>query len=143
MLPSQGVQPPVMPQMSAAQQEKAAAVARAEEQKQAILRQILSAEAAERLHRIKLVNSSKADKLADALIQAAKAGQLKPPIEEEQLKYFLEQMTEAETATEISSVTYGLHHIDDQTDKKRIIIGHDLALGDADLDSDSDVNMDF
>lgn len=143
MMPGQSLPAGVVPQMSAAQQEKAAAIAKAEEQKQALLRQILSAEAGERLQRIKLVNASKAEKLTDALIQAAKAGQVRPPIEEEQLKYFLEQMTEAETAGEISGVTYGLHHIDDQTDKKRIIIGHDLALGDADLDSDSDVNMDF
>ncbi|KAL6713567.1 hypothetical protein ACLMJK_009032 [Lecanora helva] len=74
-----------------------------EEQKQqeaearsSILSQILTAEAADRLGRIRLVRESRATDVENRLIMLAKSGQLRTKVTEDQLKELLGAMAENE-----------------------------------------------
>ena len=64
-----------------------------EAQKQAILRQILTPEARERLNRIKIVKPELADAVEIQLIQLAQAGRLGNVLTDEQLKTILRKLT--------------------------------------------------
>lgn len=90
-----------------------------EDQKQSILKQILSAEALERLGRVKLVRQGKAEGLEVRLIQMAMKGELKSQITEAQLI----QMLEAQT----------------QQSQPKVKIQRRRALDDDDDDNDDDL----
>lgn len=60
-----------------------------EAQKQAIMRQIMTNEARQRLSRIKLVKPEFAEQIELQLIQIAQSGKIKLPISDEQLKWIL------------------------------------------------------
>ena len=61
-------------------------------QKQAILRQIMTNEARQRLSRIKLVKPEFAEQVELQLIQIAQSGKIKLPISDEQLKWILARL---------------------------------------------------
>ncbi len=63
-----------------------------ETQKQAILRQILTNDARERLNRIKLVKPDFAEQVELQLIQVAQSGKIRLPITDEQLKATLARL---------------------------------------------------
>jgi programmed cell death protein 5 len=63
-----------------------------EQQKQAILRSILTPEARQRLTNLKLVKPEFTDQLELQLIQLAQAGKLPVPLTDEQLKKILVQL---------------------------------------------------
>lgn len=63
-----------------------------ETQKQALLRQIMTTEARERLNRIKLVKSEFAEQVELQLIQIAQSGKIRLPITDEQLKLILTRL---------------------------------------------------
>ncbi|XP_020092499.1 DNA-binding protein DDB_G0278111 isoform X2 [Ananas comosus] len=64
----------------------------AEERRQMMLSQILSAEARERLARIALVKPDKARGVEDVLLRAAQTGQISEKVSEERLISLLEQI---------------------------------------------------
>jgi len=63
-----------------------------EEQKKAVLRQILTTEARERLGRIKVARPDVAENIENQLILLAQSGQLKNKINDEQLRELLSQL---------------------------------------------------
>ena len=63
-----------------------------ESQRQGVLRQILTMEARQRLHRIKLVKPEFAAQLELQLIQIAQSGRVKLPVNDEQLRGLLSQL---------------------------------------------------
>ena len=63
-----------------------------ESQRQGVLRQILTMEARQRLHRIKLVKPEFAAQLELQLIQVAQSGRVKLPVNDEQLRGLLSQL---------------------------------------------------
>jgi programmed cell death protein 5 len=63
-----------------------------QQEKQAVLRQILTSEARDRLGRIRLVKPEFVDQLELQLIQAAQGGRLKLPITDAQLKELLSKL---------------------------------------------------
>lgn len=63
-----------------------------ETQKQALLRQIMTTEARERLNRIKLVKPEFAEQIELQLIQIAQSGKIRLPITDEQLKLILTRL---------------------------------------------------
>lgn len=75
---------------SAYQQEQAKA--EMEAQKQAILRQILTPEARERLTRLKMSRSEMAEHLESQLIMLAQSGRLQSKIDDAKLKQLLQKM---------------------------------------------------
>ncbi len=75
--------------MEQAQAEQQEAV---EEQKQAVLRQILTPEARQRLTRIRLVKPEFAGQLELQLIQTAQTGRIRLPITDEQLRLLLSKL---------------------------------------------------
>ncbi|GBG87809.1 hypothetical protein CBR_g45965 [Chara braunii] len=68
----------------------------AEERRQAMLVQILSPEARERLARIALVKPDKARSVEDLLLQGARFGKITSKVTEERLVMMLEQLSEHE-----------------------------------------------
>jgi programmed cell death protein 5 len=68
------------------------AVAEAQAQKEAILRQILTPEARQRLTNIKMVKPQFAEQIEMQLIQLASTGRLKSRVTDEQLKTLLQQL---------------------------------------------------
>lgn len=68
------------------------AAAEAEQQKEALLRQILTLEARERLGRLKLARPEEARALEGQLIQLAQSGRLAGKIDDEQLKQILARL---------------------------------------------------
>eukprot|EP00767_Chilomastix_cuspidata_P008066 gnl/Chilomastix_cuspidata/908.p1 GENE.gnl/Chilomastix_cuspidata/908~~gnl/Chilomastix_cuspidata/908.p1 ORF type:complete len:145 (+),score=41.95 gnl/Chilomastix_cuspidata/908:41-475(+) len=131
-----------MQQMNERAQKQAEEKAKIEEQKKMILAQILMPDALERLSRIKLVNSDKAERLSMSLIQAAQSGQIRGQLSEAALKSFLERMTEADGSSRLGSVAYGMHALAEESAAPRVIIGRQFELSDDDDDS-SDVTMEF
>ncbi|MHA2060894.1 MAG: DNA-binding protein [Candidatus Sifarchaeia archaeon] len=73
-----------------------------EAQKQAILRQILTPEARERLNRIKIVKPELADAVEMQLIQLAQAGRLGNVLTDEQLKTILRRLTDKQRDIKIT-----------------------------------------
>ena len=73
-----------------------------EAQKQAILRQILTPEARERLNRIKIVKPELADAVEIQLIQLAQAGRLGNVLTDEQLKTILRRLTDKQRDIKIT-----------------------------------------
>lgn len=67
-----------------------------EEQKEALLRAILTQEARLRLKNIELVRPELAEALENQLIALAQSGRIPIPITDDQLKQMLEQITERE-----------------------------------------------
>ena len=63
-----------------------------ETQKQALLRQIMTTDARERLNRIKLVKPEFAEQVELQLIQIAQSGKIRLPITDEQLKLILTRL---------------------------------------------------
>jgi programmed cell death protein 5 len=63
-----------------------------DEQKKAVLRQILTTEARERLGRIKVARPDVAENVENQLIMFAQSGQLKNKINDEQLRELLSKM---------------------------------------------------
>ncbi len=74
------------------EQRRARAQRQMEVQKQAVLRQILTSEARQRLANIKMVRPEFAEQLELQLIQLAQAGKVNIPISDEQLKEALVRM---------------------------------------------------
>jgi programmed cell death protein 5 len=66
------------------------------QQKESILAQILTPEAADRLGRIRLVKASRADAVESRLVSLARSGQIRQKVGEEELKGFLEKVSENE-----------------------------------------------
>ncbi len=79
----------------AAEQQQANAQEAVESQKQALLRQILTADARQRLARIKLVKPQFAAQMELQLIQVAQQGRLRLPITDAQLKTLLRKLQPA------------------------------------------------
>ncbi len=73
-----------------------------EAQKQAILRQILTPEARERLNRIKIVKPELAEAVELQLIQLAQAGRLNSMLTDEQLKTILKKLTDKQRDIKIT-----------------------------------------
>lgn len=73
-----------------------------EAQKHAILRQILTPEARERLNRIKIVKPELADTVEMQLIQLAQAGRLGNVLTDEQLKTILRRLTDKQRDIKIT-----------------------------------------
>jgi len=83
-----------------------------EERRKAILLQILTSEARERLSRISLVKPEKARQVEDILIRSAQMGQLVEKVDEAKLISFLEQLNE-KTKKETKVTIQRRHHADD------------------------------
>ncbi|MBS3793299.1 MAG: DNA-binding protein [Candidatus Thorarchaeota archaeon] len=77
-------------------------MAEAEAKKQAILRQILTPEARQRLSNIKLVKPQFAEQIELQLIQIASSGRLKGRIDDEKLKSLLKQLQGKERERKIN-----------------------------------------
>lgn len=73
-----------------------------EAQKQAILRQILTPEARERLNRIKIVKPELAEAVELQLIQLAQAGRLGNVLTDDQLKTILRRLTDKQRDIKIT-----------------------------------------
>lgn len=73
-----------------------------EAQKRAILRQILTPEARERLNRIKIVKPELAEAVELQLIQLAQAGQLGNVLTDDQLKTILRRLTDKQRDIKIT-----------------------------------------
>ena len=73
-----------------------------EAQKQAIIRQILTPEARERLNRIKIVKPELAEAVELQLIQLAQAGRLGNVLTDEQLKTILRRLTDKQRDIKIT-----------------------------------------
>lgn len=76
----------------AEEQRRAEAKEQLEAQKQAVLREVLTPEARQRLTNIKMVKPEFADQLELQLIQAAQGGRIKLPITDDQLKQILSRI---------------------------------------------------
>ena len=74
------------------EQRRAQVEQQVEQQKQALLRQMLSPEARQRLTNIKMVRPEFAEQLESQLIQLAQSGRLSIPITDSQLKDALNRM---------------------------------------------------
>ena len=76
----------------APEEEQAEQARKVEEQKQAILRKILTPEARQRLTNIKMVKSEFAEQIELQLIQLAQTGRVKIPLDDRQLKEVLKRL---------------------------------------------------
>jgi programmed cell death protein 5 len=73
-----------------------------EEQKQALLRSILTPEARQRLTNLKIIKPEFTDQLELQLIQLAQTGKLPTPLSDEQLKKILVQLQSRKRETTIT-----------------------------------------
>jgi len=78
------------------------AAAEAQAQKEAVLRQILTPEARQRLANIKMVKPQFAEQIEMQLIQLASTGRLKGQVTDEQLKALLQQLQGKERERKIT-----------------------------------------
>ncbi|MCW4008710.1 MAG: DNA-binding protein [Candidatus Bathyarchaeota archaeon] len=86
------------------EQRQAQAEQQLEAQKQALLRQILSPEARQRLTNLKMVKPEFAEQLELQLIQLAQVGKLPIPLSDAQLKQILIQLQSRKRETKIRRV---------------------------------------
>jgi programmed cell death protein 5 len=75
-----------------------------EAQKQALLRQILSPEARQRLNNLKMVRADFAEQIELQLIQMAQMGKLPIPLSDAQLKQILVQLQSRKRETKITRI---------------------------------------
>jgi len=86
------------------EQKQAQAERQLEAQKQALLRQILSPEARQRLTNLKMVKPEFTEQLELQLIQLAQAGKLPIPVSDAQLKQILIQLQSRKRETKIRRI---------------------------------------
>ena len=86
------------------EQKQAQAERQLEAQKQALLRQILSPEARQRLTNLNMVKPEFTEQLELQLIQLAQAGKLPIPLSDEQLKQILIQLQSRKRETKIRRI---------------------------------------
>jgi programmed cell death protein 5 len=89
-------------QQALREQAEEQAVAEAQAQKEAVLRQILTPEARQRLTNIKMVKPQFAEQIEMQLIQLASTGRLKGQVSDEQLKALLQQLQGKERERKIT-----------------------------------------
>jgi programmed cell death protein 5 len=89
-------------QQALREQAEEQAAAEVQAQKEAILRQILTPEARQRLTNIKMVKPQFAEQIEMQLIQLASAGRLKGQVTDEQLKALLQQLQGKERERKIT-----------------------------------------
>ena len=86
------------------EQKQAQAEDKIEAQKQALLRQILSPEARQRLSNLKMVKAEFTDQIELQLIQMAQMGKLPIPLSDAQLKQILVQLQSRKRETKITRI---------------------------------------
>ena len=86
------------------EQRQAQAEDKIEAQKQALLRQILSPEARQRLNNLKMVRADFAEQIELQLIQMAQMGKLPIPLSDPQLKNILVQLQSRKRETKITRI---------------------------------------
>ncbi len=86
------------------EQRQAQAEDKIEAQKQALLRQILSPEARQRLNNLKMVRADFAEQIELQLIQMAQMGKLPIPLSDAQLKQILLQLQSRKRETKITRI---------------------------------------
>jgi len=86
------------------EQRQAQAEDKIEAQKQALLRQILSPEARQRLNNLKMVKADFTDQIELQLIQMAQMGKLPVPLSDAQLKQILLQLQSRKRETKITRI---------------------------------------
>lgn len=86
------------------EQRQAQAEDRIEAQKQALLRQILSPEARQRLNNLKMVRADFTENIELQLIQMAQIGKLPIPLSDAQLKQILLQLQSRKRETKITRI---------------------------------------
>ncbi|XHH08757.1 MAG: DNA-binding protein [Candidatus Bathyarchaeia archaeon] len=86
------------------EQRQAQAEEKIEAQKQALLRQILSPEARQRLNNLKMVKADFAEQIELQLIQMAQMGKLPIPLSDAQLKQILLQLQSRKRETKITRI---------------------------------------
>jgi programmed cell death protein 5 len=86
------------------EQRQAQADEKIEAQKQALLRQILSPEARQRLNNLKMVKPEFAEQIELQLIQMAQMGKLPIPLSDAQLKQILVQLQTRKRETKITRI---------------------------------------
>jgi programmed cell death protein 5 len=86
------------------EQRQAQAEDKIEAQKQALLRQILSPEARQRLNNLKMVKPEFAEQIELQLIQMAQMGKLPVPLSDAQLKNILVQLQSRKRETKITRI---------------------------------------
>lgn len=89
-------------QQALREQAEEQAVAEAQAQKEAILRQILTPEARSRLTNIKMVKPQFAEQIEMQLIQLAGSGRLRGQVTDEQLKALLKQLQDRERERKVT-----------------------------------------
>ncbi|MCL1978126.1 MAG: DNA-binding protein [Candidatus Bathyarchaeota archaeon] len=86
------------------EQRQAQAEEKIEAQKQALLRQILSPEARQRLNNLKMVRADFTEQIELQLIQMAQIGKLPIPLSDAQLKQILLQLQSRKRETKITRI---------------------------------------
>ncbi len=86
------------------EQRQAQAEEKIEAQKQALLKQILSPEARQRLNNLKMVRADFAEQIELQLIQMAQMGKLPIPLSDAQLKQILVQLQSRKRETKITRI---------------------------------------
>jgi len=86
------------------EQRQAQAEEKIEAQKQALLRQILSPEARQRLNNLKMVKAEFTEQIELQLIQMAQMGKLPIPLSDTQLKQILLQLQSRKRETKITRI---------------------------------------
>jgi len=85
----------------AEEQQRAQMTQQIEQQKQAVLKQILTPEARQRINNLKMIKPEFANQLELQLIQLAQAGRLNIPLTDEQLKELLAKLQSAKREIKI------------------------------------------